>query len=81
MERAIEEHVTLRVAQQIGPSNLIREYQALRAEVGMFVGSLIGTHGVTANDAFDVMRQVDEYVSELIRRVVAEYVDGKHLPQ
>jgi DNA-binding response OmpR family regulator len=73
IHRSIDAHVKLRKSQGLGVVSAIHEDQILERQIDRFVHDLIGTAGLTAEDALEVNQVVREYFAELVRIIVAEY--------
>jgi CheY-like chemotaxis protein len=79
IRHAVDRHVALRRAQGLGAATTIREYHALRDEIGQNVRDLIRQDPLTAIDLFDVYRQVDQFFAELTHMIAEVYcMSAKH---
>jgi DNA-binding response OmpR family regulator len=73
VRRTIDSHVQLRQQQGLPVTSLLRESQALQQQLGLFLTSLEGTSGFTAEDGRILAHDIGEYFDALTQDFVARY--------
>jgi CheY-like chemotaxis protein len=73
IRHSVESHAQLRKRQGLGATAAILEVHILERQIDRFLGTLIGTSGFTAADAFAISQEARDYLAELVRILVFEY--------
>ena len=72
VRRTIHEHVQTRRQQQLGPTVALRDVQALRNQIRIFLLELEGHSGFTLQDALDLSLEVQAYFDSVSQIIVTQ---------
>jgi DNA-binding response OmpR family regulator len=76
VQHAINQHGALRRRQGIGLSGAVREMQAFRHQVVIFLEGLAGQSGFTGQDTANLSREVGDYFDVLTPIIIARFQSG-----